>query len=481
MQRLNAASCLLIALLSGAGVRLAAERLRVQVVQTHTGIRLGSCGLKPAGDSDSRWSRCNRSTGVYSRELGFHCAGPVEFSPAVAESQREFAFFYDVRVVMPDATQVVYHCSTILDANCAGFPEYPEGASVACTDFTFSGQSYKDCTASGPVAGSLGVYRASLHGDRMTIFGSNWRRNYLHYGTWQFDAQAAQDPQPPPQEPTPSPSQDNKPAPETRPDPSDTQPARKPDAKPDTPPGTKPDAAGTEPAQSPDPRPAEPAEAKPDAPDTKQPAQNADPKPDSPPETKPDPTETQPAPAPETKPAPAEDATVDANGRNTPSTAPSTATPSTALSRPSPAAEPLIDPRTIEEAKAGDMVAQYKLGYDYFLGRGVPIDYVQAAIWWKKSADQGYPQAQNNLGVLYNSGKGVPQSFADAYFWQNLAASRASGPLQTLFAKNRDESGSKLWLLSRLKVQQRAAKWATEHPVAPRSHEPPEEKRGQYP
>ncbi len=84
--------------------------------------------------------------------------------------------------------------------------------------------------------------------------------------------------------------------------------------------------------------------------------------------------------------------------------------------------------------------------------------------------------------MLYHSGKGVPQSFAEAYFWQNLAASRSSGPLQIQFAKNRDESGSRLWLLSRLKVQERAAKWAAEHPVPARAHEPqPEEKRGEYP
>jgi len=112
----------------------------------------------------------------------------------------------------------------------------------------------------------------------------------------------------------------------------------------------------------------------------------------------------------------------------------------------------------------------------------VPLDYVQAAVWWRKAADQGYPKAQNNLGVLYNLGKGVPQSYAEAYFWQNLAASRASGSEQTQFAKNRDESGSKLWTLSRLKVQQRAAKWAADHPVPARAHEPqPEEKRSENP
>jgi uncharacterized protein len=472
MQRLNAASCLLIALLSSAVVCLAAKRVKVEVVQTHTGVTLGSCGTEQAGDSDPTWSRCNRNSGVYTRELGFHCAGASLSSPATAESSRDSAFFYDVRVIMPNAAQLVFHCSTILDENCEGFPEYPDGATVACSDFVYRGKAYKDCTATGPVAGSLGVYRAALHGDRMTIFGPNWRRSYVHHGTWQFDARAAQDPKPaPPPDPNPAPSEENKPAPETKPDAPDTQPAQKPDDKPDVPPKTKPDAPDTQPAQKPDDKPDAPPGTKPDAPDT-QPTQKPDDKPDAPPETKPGAAETQPTPPPESKPAPTENATVGSNGADA---------PRTELTRPALAVEQAIDPRLIEQAKAGDQVAQYKIGYDYFLGRGVPIDYVQAAIWWRKAADQGYPEAQNNLGVLYNSGKGVPQSFAEAYFWQNLAASRANGPLQEQFAKNRDESASKLWLLSRLKVQQRAAKWATDHPVPPRSHEPAEEKRGQYP
>src|SRR5437763_11826191 len=157
MQRLNAASCLLIALLSGAAVRLVAERVKVEVVQTHTGVRLGSYGLKLVSDSDTKWLRCNQSSGLYSRELGFYCADSRVSSPAPAESRPDSAFFYDVRVIMPDAARLVFHCSTILDQNCAGFPDYPENTSVVCSDFVYGGRAYKDCTASGPVAGSIGV------------------------------------------------------------------------------------------------------------------------------------------------------------------------------------------------------------------------------------------------------------------------------------------------------------------------------------
>jgi hypothetical protein len=161
----------------------------------------------------------------------------------------------------------------------------------------------------------------------------------------------------------------------------------------------------------------------------------------------------------ETKPVSASPPEQDSNAANIP-----------ASSSPS---IPAIDTDLIEQAKAGDPKAQYKLGYDYYNGKGVAKDYAQAAVWWEKSADQGFASAQNNLGVLYNSGKGVPQSYSEAYFWQNLAAARANGDMQERFAKNRDESAARLGYFERLRVQKKASKWANAHPVQPRSHEPP--------
>jgi hypothetical protein len=169
--------------------------------------------------------------------------------------------------------------------------------------------------------------------------------------------------------------------------------------------------------------------------------------------------QAKPEPTQEPNPAPASPVEQDSKAANTPAT--------------SSLSPPAIDFDLIERAKAGDKVAQYTLGYDYYLGSGVAQDFAQAAVWWKKSAEQGFPQAQNNLGVLYNTGKGVPQSYPEAYFWQNLAAASSNGKMQEQFAKNRDESAARLWGFERLKVQKRAAKWATDHPVPPRSHEPP--------
>jgi len=381
MQRLNAASCLLFALLSGAAACPAAGKLKVQVVQTHTGVKLDLGSPGPLNHADTALSQCNGASGTYTKEFGFYCGDSRLSPPPEMEGRRVDALFYDISVIMPNDARLVFHCSTVLDADCQAFPEYPESTSVVCSDFVFGGAAYKDCTARSLSAEGIGVYQASLRGDRMTIFGPHWRRQYLHYGTWQINRQDPLNPE----GATPQDGQESKPAP------------------------------------------------------------------------------------PETKPA--TDAAADVKPPNA---------AGTGLS-PAAAAAQVIDPHVIEQAKAGDPVAQYRLGYDYFLGRGVPLDYVQAAIWWRKAADQGYPEAQNNLGVLYNSGKGVPQSYADAYFWQNLAAARTSGPLQAQFAKNRDESGSKLWLFARLKVQQRAEKWATEHPVQARSNEPADAKRGEYP
>lgn len=140
-------------------------------------------------------------------------------------------------------------------------------------------------------------------------------------------------------------------------------------------------------------------------------------------------------------------------------------TPPTAAIQPGPKDGSIIDPQIIVDARAGDPVAQYKLGYDYYLGHGISQDYAQAAIWWRKAAEQGYADAQNNLGVLYNSGKGVPQSYAEAYFWQNLAAARSNGDRQAQFAKNRDDSAAKLSFFERLRVQKRASRWSSEHPA----------------
>ena len=64
----------------------------------------------------------------------------------------------------------------------------------------------------------------------------------------------------------------------------------------------------------------------------------------------------------------------------------------------------------------------------YTQGQGVPQDYVQAAAWFRKAADQGNAPAQAALGVMYAHGQGVPQDYVQAHMWLDLSASRATNP-----------------------------------------------------
>jgi len=72
-------------------------------------------------------------------------------------------------------------------------------------------------------------------------------------------------------------------------------------------------------------------------------------------------------------------------------------------------------------AEMGDASAQYKLGYMYKTGKGVPLDYGGAVLWYHLAAIQGNASAQSNLGFMYKNGKGVPQDFLQAYMWYELA------------------------------------------------------------
>ena len=75
-------------------------------------------------------------------------------------------------------------------------------------------------------------------------------------------------------------------------------------------------------------------------------------------------------------------------------------------------------------AEQGDAAAQFNLGLLYYDGLGVPQDYVVAAEWFLKSAEQDYGKAQLNLGALYGIGKGVKRDYVQAYKWLNLCAAK---------------------------------------------------------
>jgi len=96
------------------------------------------------------------------------------------------------------------------------------------------------------------------------------------------------------------------------------------------------------------------------------------------------------------------------------------------------------EPQPPEEIGADEC---YKRGEDYYFGRGVPIDYRQAAEWYRRAAEQGHTDALFSLGVIYENGTGVPQDYRQAVEWHRRAAelghARAQNSLGFKYDKGR--------------------------------------------
>lgn len=78
----------------------------------------------------------------------------------------------------------------------------------------------------------------------------------------------------------------------------------------------------------------------------------------------------------------------------------------------------------------GDEVAQDNLGMMYANGKGTPRDFQQAAVWYRKSAQQGYAPAQRRLAGLYENGNGVAFDISVALEWYRKAVAQNFVPAQ---------------------------------------------------
>jgi TPR repeat protein len=60
---------------------------------------------------------------------------------------------------------------------------------------------------------------------------------------------------------------------------------------------------------------------------------------------------------------------------------------------------------------------------------GVALDYTEAARWLRLAAQHGLPSAETNLAYLYEQGRGLPLDYVAAYIWYSraLAVGDASG------------------------------------------------------
>jgi len=79
-------------------------------------------------------------------------------------------------------------------------------------------------------------------------------------------------------------------------------------------------------------------------------------------------------------------------------------------------------------AEQGNVEAQRQLAEMYTSGTGVGQDDFEAVKWNRKAAEQGNAEAQYNLAQMYAKAKGVKrQSDVLAYMWTSLAAAEGYG------------------------------------------------------
>jgi TPR repeat protein len=80
-------------------------------------------------------------------------------------------------------------------------------------------------------------------------------------------------------------------------------------------------------------------------------------------------------------------------------------------------------PESVEaQAERGVADAQFSLGLKYANGKGPALDYIQAAHWYRKAAEQSHALAQFNLGVMYAEGQGMLSDKAQSLQWIDRAA-----------------------------------------------------------
>lgn len=82
-------------------------------------------------------------------------------------------------------------------------------------------------------------------------------------------------------------------------------------------------------------------------------------------------------------------------------------------------------------ANLGDAFAQFRMGFHYYLPKGVKQDYAVAFKWFSKAAQAGRPEAQTLLAEMYYHGRGVAKDEQQAFVWYSKAANQNEPAAQT--------------------------------------------------
>lgn len=86
-------------------------------------------------------------------------------------------------------------------------------------------------------------------------------------------------------------------------------------------------------------------------------------------------------------------------------------------------------------AEQGHRAAQFDLGRAYVVGRGVERDRTEGAKWFRLAAEQGHPGAQTSLGFAHEWGLGVALDQREAVKWYRRSAEQGSSSAQASLGK----------------------------------------------
>jgi TPR repeat protein len=110
-------------------------------------------------------------------------------------------------------------------------------------------------------------------------------------------------------------------------------------------------------------------------------------------------------------------------------------------------------------ADQGNALAEFDLAEKYNVGQGVPQDYAEASRWFLKAAEHGSAAAQFTLGMMYAKGQSVKRDYIEAYMWLNLASSITSGDVQAKYLNERELIAKKMSAKQIAEGQRRAREW----------------------
>lgn len=83
----------------------------------------------------------------------------------------------------------------------------------------------------------------------------------------------------------------------------------------------------------------------------------------------------------------------------------------------------------IPDANLKDAEVQFGMGLK-LANLGATEDLVQAAVWYRKAAEQCHPLAQFNLAMMYARGQGVERNDAESLIWFGKAARQGDAGAQ---------------------------------------------------